>query len=139
METLMDVARETEGVTTRKILVVDDEDPILFAMGEYFRRQGYEVDCAQEKEEAEALLAHNCYCVAIVDLCLSGSDGIEGLEIVRFMRERCPGTRVVVLTAYGSVEIVTEAAKRGVDAFLHKPMPLFEVERIVSELVEQSS
>ena len=52
METLMDVPRETEGVTTRKILIVDDEDPIRFAMSEYFRPQGYEVDCAQEKEEA---------------------------------------------------------------------------------------
>lgn len=139
METLMDVARETESVTTRKILVVDDEEPILFAMREYFRSQGYQVDCAQEKEEAEALLAHNCYSVAIVDLCLSGTDGTEGLEIVRFMRERCPGTRVVVLTAYGSAEIAREAGRRGVDAFLHKPKRLFEVEKIVSELVEKSS
>jgi DNA-binding NtrC family response regulator len=139
METLMDVPRETEGVTTRKILIVDDEDPIRFAMSEYFRPQGYEVDCAQEKEEAEALLVHKCYSAAILDLCLSGTDGTEGLELVRFIRERCPGTKVVVLTAYGSAEIVAEASKRGVDAFLHKPMPLFEVEKIVSELVETSS
>ena len=135
----MDVPRETEGVTTRTILIVDDEDPIRFAMSEYFRPQGYEVDCAQEKEEAEALLAHNCYSVAIVDLCLSGTDGTEGLEIVRFMRERCPGTRVVVLTAYGSTEIAREAWRRGVDAFLHKPKRLFEVEKVVSELAEKSS
>ncbi len=135
----MEVARETEGVTIRKILIVDDEDPIRFAMREYFRRQGYKVDCAQEKEEAEALLAHKCYSVAIVDLCLSGVDGTEGLELVRFIRERCPRTKVVVLTAYGSAEIVIEAAKRGADTFLHKPMPLFEVEKIVCELVETSS
>jgi len=135
----MDVPRETEGATTHKILVVDDEDPIRFAMSEYFLRHGYEVDCAQEKEEAEALLAHNCYSVAIVDLCLNGTDGTEGLEIMRFLRQRCPGTKVVVLTAYGSAEIVREAAKQGVDVFLHKPMPLLEVKKIVSELVEKSS
>ena len=135
----MDVARETQGVTTRKILIVDDEDPILFAMREYFQRRGYEVDCAKEQEEAEALLAHNAYCVAIVDLCLSGADGTEGLEIMRFTRAHCPGTRVVLLTAYGSAEIAREASRHGVDAFLHKPTRLFEVEKIVSELVERSS
>ena len=118
-----------------RILIVDDEDAILFSMKEYFTGRGFAVDCAQEMEEAEALLATCRYDAAIVDLRLTGTNCIEGLEIVEYIKERCSGTRIVLLTAYGSPEIETEARVRGIDAFLQKPMPLSAVERIVYEVI----
>jgi two-component system response regulator (stage 0 sporulation protein F) len=122
-----------------RILIVDDEIPILFAMREYFTPLGYEVDCAREREEAEAMLANDEFSVVIADLRLTGINGNEGLEIVGFIRERSPDTRIVVLTAYGSPEIEMEARKRGADAFLHKPKPLSEVAQIVAGLLEDAS
>ncbi|HEV8487714.1 MAG TPA: response regulator [Blastocatellia bacterium] len=118
-----------------RILIVDDEDAILFSMKEYFTGRGFAVDCAQEMEEAEALVANVQYDAAIVDLRLTGTNGIEGLEIVEYIKERCPRTGIVLLTAYGSPEIETEARIRGIDAFLQKPMPLSSVERIVYEVI----
>lgn len=113
------------------ILVIDDEEAICFAMSEYFRMHGYEVDCAQNLIEAEELLAKNCYTVMIADLRLAGTYNLEGLEIAREVRKRCPKTRVIVLTAYGSPEVEEEARRCGVDAFLHKPKPLADVAQIV--------
>ncbi|HKQ07987.1 MAG TPA: response regulator [Blastocatellia bacterium] len=119
-----------------RILVVDDEEPILFAIKEYFMMHGYEVDCASEFEEAEALLANIQYSVVIADLRLTGINGAEGIELVAFVRERCPRTQIIILTAYGSLEIEEEAMGRGVDAFLRKPIPLPQLAQIVFALDE---
>jgi two-component system, response regulator, stage 0 sporulation protein F len=117
------------------ILIVDDEEAILFAMREYFTTLGYRVDCAQELEEAKRLLAQVQYALAILDLRLIGSHGTEGLELVEYARQRYPSTRVIILTAYGSPETKREALRRGADAFLHKRRSLPEVAQVVSELL----
>jgi DNA-binding response OmpR family regulator len=118
-----------------RLLVVDDEELILSAIREYFQPRGYEVDCARELEEAEAMLTHVRYALLIADLRLTGAHGREGLELIRFARERSPWTRTVVLTGYATAEIETEAMGRGVDAFLQKPQPLSELEAIVACLM----
>jgi CheY-like chemotaxis protein len=117
------------------MLVVDDEEPILYALREYFVAQGYRVDCARELREALSMLGGECYDVVIVDLALSASHEPEGLEVLAHVHERCPSSRVVVLTAYGSPEVEAEAYRRGVDAFLHKPKPLSEVAHLLGSLL----
>lgn len=117
------------------MLVVDDEKTITFAIQNYFTRGGYRVDCAQELEEAEALLANVHYDVVIADLRLTGVHGSEGLEIVRSVRERYPKTRVILLTAYGSPEIEAAAVRYGVDSFLQKPRPLAELAQVVFDVM----
>ena len=118
-----------------RILVLDDEESILFAVMEYFTKCGYDVDCAKEIDEALALLNTARYSVAIVDLRLAGVDGEEGLEFIENLRERHPETRAILLTAYGSPEIEKEALGRGVDVLLHKPKPLQDMARIVADLL----
>jgi two-component system OmpR family response regulator len=118
---------------------VDDEEPILFAMQEYFGAFGYQVDCARELEEAEALLTTVEYALVVADLRLTGIYGVEGLELVGYVRQRCPRTRVVLLTAYGSPEIESEARRLGVDAFIYKPKPLPELAQIVFALLGRDS
>jgi two-component system, NtrC family, response regulator PilR len=117
------------------ILIVDDEEAILFAMREYFTTLGYDVDCARELEEAKTLLAKAQYALAILDLRLTGSHSTEGLELVEYTRQCYPSTRVIILTAYGSPEIQREALRRGADVFLHKRRSLSEVAQVVSELL----
>ena len=127
------------STTTSRILIVDDEEPILFAMREYFAAHGFSVDCARETAEAESLLAHKDYAVAILDLRLSGTRGAEGLDLVASVRAISPATRIILLTAYGSREIEAEARRLGADAFLHKPKPLAEVAQIASGLMGRAS
>lgn len=121
-----------------RLLVVDDEEPILSAIREYFQPLGYDVDCARELEEAEALLTHIRYGLMIADLRLTGIHSNEGLELIRFTRERSPWTRIILLTGYGSLEMENEALGRGVDAFLQKPQPLAELAAIAANLTGQS-
>ena len=122
-----------------RILVVDDEEPILFALREYFTALGYDVDSAREAEEAESCLSTTLYDLVIADLRLCGSHGAQGLEVLTHARERAPETRTILLTAYGSPEVEREARQRGVDALLHKPKPLPEVAKIVVSLLGKPS
>jgi CheY-like chemotaxis protein len=118
-----------------RILVVDDEDPIRFSMKEYFDALGYEVDCAREPQEAEALLGYLPYAVVIADLRLTGIHGTEGLGLIRFIREQSPSTRTILLTAYGSADVESEARRLGVDSVLNKPKPLPDLAQIVVGLL----
>ena len=124
---------------SKRLLVVDDEESIRFAVQRYFTRIGFDVDCARELEEAEALVTHTSYSVVIADLSLTDSGSSEGLEIVRFVRRACPNARVIVLTAHGSPSIESEAYRRGADAFLHKPKRLQELADIAERLVMEGA
>jgi len=119
----------------RRILVVDDEEPIRFALEAYFTDHGYEVDCAGDLLQAEELLASRSYAALIADVRLTGIDCTEGLSLAATARERRPETCVVLLTAHGSREVVAAARRLRVDAFLHKPKPLAEVAQIVTGLI----
>jgi len=117
------------------LLVVDDEESICFSMSEYFSQHGFEVDTAKEIEEAEHLVRSKKYEVIIQDLRLGSSDQ-DGLQVVKLVRDLSPETRIVVLTAYGSVEVETETMKNGADAFLRKPKPLSQVAQAIQGLID---
>jgi two-component system, NtrC family, response regulator HydG len=120
-----------------RLLIVDDEASILFAMREYFSALGYEVDCASGLDDAMTLMRTSRHDAVIADLRLGPIHTAEGLEIVRFIRARSPTTRILLLTAYGSPEIEKEGQRCGVDFFLQKPKPLPEVAGIVARLLAQ--
>jgi CheY-like chemotaxis protein len=119
-----------------RLLIVDDEESIVFAMKRYFQSRGFEVDCAHELEEAQALLANVAYAAVIADLRLTGVHGAEGLEIVGYARAHCPWIKTILLTAYGSPELEEEARRRGVDTVLRKPKPLPDLAQTVLGLLE---
>ncbi|HWQ35183.1 MAG TPA: response regulator [Blastocatellia bacterium] len=119
----------------REVLIVDDEEPIRFALGEYLSGKGLQVSCAAEAAEAAALLSTHQYSVAIVDLRLSGSYGFEGLEVIAGIRARSPRTRTVLLSANISAEAEKKAVALGVDVVLQKPAPLAGVAEIVFDLI----
>src|SRR5213082_1674013 len=119
----------------KRLLLVDNEETILFAFARYFSRCGFEVDCAREMEEAEALAAYTAYDLVIADLCLSAAGSTEGLEIVRYVRLQCPRARVILLTAFDTPAIEREALRRGADAFLRKPRPLSEIASLAAALI----
>lgn len=123
---------------TDRILIVDDVQSILFAMKMYFAAYDYEVDCAKDIEEAKSFLDKNAYRVMITDLCLTGINQTEGLDLVAYTREKSPLTRTIILTAYGSPESERVAFDIGVDAFLRKPKRLPDLAQIVMALLDDN-
>ena len=120
----------------KRLLIVEDEPAILFALKLFFGRQGFAVDTARTREEAEELLALERYAVVIADLRLGGSTSTEGLEIISEVHRTAPETKVILLTAYGSSEVEQEARQRGAHVLLHKPQPLPTIAQVVSSLLQ---
>ena len=121
------------------MLLVEDELVLLSALKKYFTREGFEVDCARELEEAEALIATSSYDVVIADLRLSGTYAVEGLAILRYVRHTSRGTRVVILTAHTSPGIQRSAHALGAEAFLPKPTPLAEIAATIGRVMRVAS
>jgi DNA-binding response OmpR family regulator len=119
----------------RRLLVVDDEEHILLGMRRFFEASGFEVDCASERSEADALARHRSYDAVIVDLGLTPGHGPDGLELIPSLREHCPAARILVLTAVGVADTRDEALKLGADRFLQKPQPLDRILGVFRELL----
>jgi DNA-binding response OmpR family regulator len=127
-----------DGRGKTRLLVLDDEAVLREAIARFFIGRGYEVDVASELEEAEALIAvAAAYAAVIVDLRLTAAAGAEGLEFLRFVRERSRQTAVVVLSAFASSEIEERARDLGCEAFLQKPRPLGEIADVIRTLLER--
>ena len=126
-----------QNAARERILIVDDEDLIVLSMRKYFEGLGFAVDSAYELEEAQALLANYHYDLVIADLRLTGIGGVEGLQIVSDVHQRCANPRIILLSAFGTPEIERESYNRGADAFLHKPKAMMEIAQIARTLLEQ--
>lgn len=116
------------------LLIVEDRPTISFALSDYFVGRGWDVECAANLAEAEAMLQRRKFTVLVADLSLSEPGSTDGLELTRRVRRDWPHTRTIILTAYGTPEIERVARRIGVDAFLHKPAPLGELARVADAL-----
>lgn len=121
------------------LLIVEDRATISFALCDYFSIRGWDVASAANVAEAEAILKRRIFTVLIADLSLSEPGSTDGLELTERVRQQWPGTRTIILTAYGTAETEKIARRIGVDAFLHKPAPLAELARVADALVGRSA
>jgi CheY-like chemotaxis protein len=122
---------------SRTLLVVDDEPTIVFAITRFFKARGFTVDGVTDKASAVDRLGRACPDVAIIDLRLGGQGDTQGFEVLDLTRARCPKTRAVLLTAYGSKQLDAEASRRGFDLVVPKPTPLAGLAEAVEGLLER--
>src|SRR2546425_692930 len=116
-----------------RILVVDDERAIGIAIQRLLGARGHEVDAVLSGEEALRRLADPGYHLVITDLSLQG---VSGMEVLRWVRERAPETAVIMITAFGSEKIAVEAMKLGAADYIPKPFDNDELELVVERLLE---
>jgi DNA-binding NtrC family response regulator len=119
-----------------RLLVVDDEESVCFAISDYLGQYGFAVDTATDIDEAQVLIDSTEYKVIIQDLRLGTTTNLDGLAIIRKIHRQNPMTRIVVLTAYGSPETEAEARRCGASAFLLKPKPLPVVAQVIQGLID---
>jgi len=101
-----------------RLLIVDDEEICLFTLESNLLSQGYEVICATNGREALSLLEKQSMDLVITDLAMPGMDGIE---LMRAVKEQYPTLPFIVLTAQGSIESAVNAIKQGALDYLEKP------------------
>lgn len=104
------------------ILVVDDEKAFLHAVQRLFQTGEFSVDTAETFKEAIDLINEREFDVVLTDIRLTDVMSREGLEILKYLRENSPGTRVIILTGYGNPEIMERAYDMGASLYLEKPI-----------------
>src|SRR6476646_10656100 len=114
-----------------RILVVDDEEKLRRVIELQLATAGFEVDKAGSAEEALKLVDRAD--LVLTDLKLPGMDGLELLAAIRRQNMRSP---VIVMTAFGSVEVAVEAMKSGAVDFLLKPFSLDHLMAVVHKALE---
>jgi CheY-like chemotaxis protein len=120
-----------------RLLVLDDEETILWPVAKFFRGLGWEVVASGDPDEAEAVLENQGFAAVVLDLALS-QFGRDGLDVLRSMRHRHPWLPVVILSAYISPEVEAEARQLGADAVLKKPLALPNLAQVVLGLTVSS-
>lgn len=114
-----------------RILIVEDEEKLRRVLAIQLESAGFEVETAGTAEEALRMAERAG--LVLTDLRLPGMDGLELLERLRRQNERLP---VVVMTAFGSVEIAVEAMKKGAVDFLPKPFSMDHLMAVVRKALE---
>jgi DNA-binding NtrC family response regulator len=117
-----------------RLLIVDDERSIRFALGGLFRKEGYEVETAESAEQALEMVKAGLFHVIITDLSMKG---MNGLELLRTVRELDPACAVLMITAYGTQRIAVEAMKAGAEDYLPKPFDNDELRIKVRNAMEK--
>jgi DNA-binding NtrC family response regulator len=121
-----------------RLLLVGREERAVAPMRNHFHALGWQVDCAFELEEAEALLAFRYYAAVVTEMSQAGVDGPAGLKIVSRVRARCPRTSVFLLTGYYTTQLEADTRQAGgVDAFLPKSCPVEDLARVVCAAAEK--
>lgn len=115
-----------ETKTMKKIMIVDDEPSILLSLSYALKADGVEVIACNEIEQAEEALENTRFNLVIADIRMSGISGIEGLELLSYIKTRYP-TEVIIMTGYGSDEIEAEAYRRGALCYFKKPVDIEEL------------
>ena len=114
-----------------KVLIVDDEEDILWGLSGELSRQGLEVMTASKGTEALDLLKKGKVDFLITDIRMPD---ISGVELLLKARELHPELKVIVMTAYGSEDIKNEVMRKGAISYLEKP---FDFEQLLNLLKEK--
>lgn len=116
-----------EQSMAKRIMIVDDEPTILLTLSYTLRSSEIEVVTASRLEVAEEALERAAFDLVIVDIRMSGVLGIEGLELLSYIKRRWPRTSVIIMTAHGSEEIRREAYERGAFYYYDKPIDIMDL------------
>src|SRR5262245_2835387 len=121
---------------SHKVLVVDDERGARMALEVPLRLSGYDVSAAAGGREAIALGQGKKFDVVLTDIYMPD---LNGLEVVREFRRMSPETKIIAVTAQGSLEVALQAVEEGAFDFIAKPFDIEEVLALVSRAALHSA
>lgn len=120
-------------VQVLSILVVDDEPYGTLILSDAVRHEDVRVTAASRLDTAEQELNRRRFDLVIAAVHLRGILGMEGLELLSYIKRKWPQTKVI-MTGYDTPEMRQEALERGADYYYEKPFDVFKVRKIVQEI-----
>jgi DNA-binding NtrC family response regulator len=116
----------------KDVLVVDDEKIARDNLVHVLKREGLTTDYAVDGDEAARKIGQTRYSLVLTDLKMPGMDG---LSLLSRIKDRSPGTEVIVITAHASTESAVDAMREGAFYYIEKPFRFDNVRQVVKEAI----
>ncbi|GAH37770.1 unnamed protein product, partial [marine sediment metagenome] len=120
-------------MSPRKILLVDDEPHVLELLSVALEEEGYTILLANNGKEALAQLKKEQPQVVLLDIRMPGLDGVE---VLRRIKEINQASSVIMMTAYGAMDTVVKVIQLGAYDYLTKPLDLEKVKVLIRRSLE---
>ena len=117
-----------------RVLIIDDERPVLMTLEALLKRHGYQVDTAPTAAQGLKVLKSKSPTLVLLDLRLPDADGLEMLDRIK---AELPKVNVIILTAHDSLHNAIESIKRGAYHFISKPYAPEELLSLVEKALEK--
>ena len=118
-----------------RILVVDDDAEIRSALADILKSAGYCTEEAVSGNQALEKVISEEYDIALLDMMMPGRDGIDTLIELRRVR---PRTRVIMITAFATIENAVTAIKKGASDYISKPFKIKELLNTIRRVLEET-
>jgi len=117
-----------------RLLIADDEPVIRFVLRETFTKEGYEIEEAENGEDAILKVKNSNFDLVIMDIKMPKVDGLEALRDIRKMKPNLP---VVMITAHGNINVALDAIREGAYDYFTKPFDVAEIRIVVKRVTEK--
>ena len=111
-----------------KLVIVDDDEKILFAFERVFRKEGYETVTARDGEEALGRISSVGPDAVIMDISMPG---LDGLETLRRIKSEMPALPVILITGFGTMQTAIKAMQYGAFEYMTKPLDVIALRDVV--------
>ena len=118
----------------KKILIFDDESNIRLGLNKCLAKEGYYIEEASNGEEALQLIYNKKYDLILMDVQMPE---LNGFDVLKRIRKFGNSTRVIMMTAFGTVEMAVDSMKIGAVDFLSKPFTISKVRDVVKEVLDK--
>lgn len=120
----------------QKVLIVDDQNGIRILLMEVFSSEGYETFQAANGKIALEIVKTHCPDLVLLDMKIPGMDG---LEILKHIKQMNPDIKVIMMTAYGELDMIKEATDLGALMHFTKPFDIDEMRLAVNMQLQDNS
>ncbi|GAB4307369.1 response regulator transcription factor [Pseudothermotoga elfii] len=124
------------GLKKEKVLIVEDNEDLLNSIKEFLLKEGYDVSCAVDAEQAFDLVIEDHYDCLVVDVLLPR---INGFEFVEHLRESLINVPILILTALDAINDKVRGLSCGADDYLTKPFDFRELLARIKSLIRRSN
>src|SRR3954469_1964112 len=121
---------------SEKILIVDDQYGIRILLNEVLQKEGYDTYQAANGLQALEIVQENVPDLILLDMKIPGMDGIEILKRVKALY---PDMKVIIMTAYGELDMIQEAMDLGAITHFAKPFDIDDIRKAVAKHLKTSS
>ncbi|MFQ5648811.1 MAG: response regulator [bacterium] len=119
----------------KKLLIADDEEDISWAVSKSLKKSNLNIDitCVNNGDAALELLRRQPFDLVVSDIRMPGCDG---LRLIREIRKHHPATKIIIMTAYGSQEVMDRADALGSFFYLEKPFDIGYMKQLIMEALD---